>query len=62
MLMQNGNGFRMRARSVFRRIFHLLTGWLGIRRWKKIAGSDISRHANSRTISNSCGSKSVPGK
>jgi FkbM family methyltransferase len=35
MLMQKGNGFRMRARSVFRRIFHLLIGWLGIRRFRE---------------------------
>jgi FkbM family methyltransferase len=33
--MQKGNGFRMRARSVFRRIFHLLIGWLGIRRFRE---------------------------
>jgi len=35
MLMQKRNGFRMRARSVFRRVFHLLVGWLGIRRFKE---------------------------
>ena len=33
--MQKRNGFRMRARSVFRRVFHLLVGWLGIRRFKE---------------------------
>jgi FkbM family methyltransferase len=35
MLTQKGNGFRMRARSVFRRIFHLLLDRLGIRRLKE---------------------------
>jgi len=33
--MQKRNGFRMRARSGFRRVFHLLVGWLGIRRFKE---------------------------
>ena len=33
--MQKGNGFRLRARSVFRRIFHVLIGWLGIRRFRE---------------------------
>ena len=33
--MQKGNGFRIRARSVFRRIFYLLIGWLGIRRFRE---------------------------
>ncbi len=33
--MQKGNGFRTHARSTFRRIFHLLTGWLGIRRFRE---------------------------
>jgi FkbM family methyltransferase len=35
MLMQNGNGFRMRARSVFKRIFYLLLDRLGIRRFRE---------------------------
>jgi FkbM family methyltransferase len=35
MLMQKGNGFRMHARSVCRRIFHLLLGRLGIRRFRE---------------------------
>ena len=33
--MQKGNGFRMRARSVFRRIFHVLLDRLEIRRFKE---------------------------
>jgi FkbM family methyltransferase len=35
MLMQKGNGFRVRLRSVFRRTFHLLLDRLGIRRFKE---------------------------
>jgi hypothetical protein len=35
VLMQSGNGFRMHARSAFRRIFHLLLDRLGIRRLKE---------------------------
>ena len=35
MLMQKSNGFRMHARSVCRRIFHLLLGRLGIRRLRE---------------------------
>jgi len=35
MLMQKATGFRKHARSVLRRIFHLLLDWLGIRRFKE---------------------------
>src|SRR5215216_1754035 len=35
MLMQKGNGFRMRARSLCKRIFHRLLGRLGIRRLRE---------------------------
>jgi FkbM family methyltransferase len=35
MLMQKGNGFRMRARSLCKRIFHCLLGRLGIRRLRE---------------------------
>jgi FkbM family methyltransferase len=35
MLMQQATGFRKRARSMLRRIFHLLLDWLGIRRFKE---------------------------
>jgi FkbM family methyltransferase len=35
MLMQTSNGFRMHVRSVFKRIFHWVLGWLGIRRLRE---------------------------
>ena len=35
MLMQKGNGFRMRARSLCKGIFHCLLGRLGIRRLRE---------------------------
>ena len=35
MLMQKGNGFRMRARSLCKRLFYCLLGWLGIRRLRE---------------------------
>jgi hypothetical protein len=35
MLTHKGNGFRMHARSVFRRIFHVLLDRLGIRRFRE---------------------------
>jgi FkbM family methyltransferase len=47
MLMQKGNGFRMHARSVFGRIFHLLLDQLGIRRFREHSffGSLLARPA-----------------
>ena len=35
MLMRKGDAFRVRVRSVFKRIFHCLLDWLGIRRLRE---------------------------
>ncbi len=35
MLMRKGDALRVQVRSVFKRIFHLLIGWLGIRRFRE---------------------------